>query len=191
MRYNRQGSLQNALYLHLLEFLTGSLVRSSTLRRITYHYYNGDITTRYYTKYFPTSLSGEALKWFDGIPVGTIRSIHHQKSIFLGSYIINNMLRPGIEMVFILRRITNESLRNLTTRWRTLCSEMTGRIEERNLILAFINALFSIIFLYTQIFRIKYTIKMRELWELQEEYITLEENQIKMELYHVALANTK
>ncbi|XP_026451643.1 uncharacterized protein LOC113351965 [Papaver somniferum] len=125
-------------------------------------------------KYFPTSLTGEALQWFEGFPMGTIRSFNHLQSIFLGAYISNNMLRPGIEKVFSLRRRINEGLRNLTTRWRTMCSEMPGRVDERNLILAFINALFTIALLYTQIFRIKDTITMTELREYQEEYIALE-----------------
>ncbi|XP_026380319.1 uncharacterized protein LOC113275094 [Papaver somniferum] len=128
-------------------------------------------------KYFPASLTGEALQWFEGFPVGTIQSFHHLQNIFLGQYISNNMLRPGIEKVFGLRRRINETLRSLTKRWRSMCTEMTGRVDERNLILAFINALFPTYLLYTQIFRTKDTITMAELREFQEEYITLEEKQ--------------
>ncbi|XP_026379127.1 uncharacterized protein LOC113273704 [Papaver somniferum] len=128
-------------------------------------------------KYFHASLTGEALQWFEGLPVGTIRSFHHLQNIFLGQYINNNMLRPGIEKVFSLRRRINESLRSLTTRWRIMCSEMARRVDEGNLILAFINELFPTDLLYTEIFRTKDTITMAELREFQEEYLTLEEKQ--------------
>ncbi|XP_026437370.1 uncharacterized protein LOC113335548 [Papaver somniferum] len=111
-------------------------------------------------KYFHVSLTGEALQWFEGLPIGTIRSFNHLQSIFLGAYISNNMLRPGIKKIFILRRRTNEILHNLTTRWRTMCNEMAGRVDDRNFILAFINALFPTNLLYTQIFRMKDTITM-------------------------------
>ncbi|XP_026377652.1 uncharacterized protein LOC113271944 [Papaver somniferum] len=142
-------------------------------------------------KYFSASLSGEALKWFEGLPTGIIRSFNHLQSIFLGAYINNNVLRPGIEQVFGLGRRTNEDLRSLTTRWRTMCSEMDGRVDERNLILAFINALFATDLLYTQIFRIKETISMIELREYPEEYIALEQKEKEMESYLVANRNTK
>ncbi|XP_026384571.1 uncharacterized protein LOC113280129 [Papaver somniferum] len=142
-------------------------------------------------KYFPASLSGEALKWFEGLPTKTIRSFNHLQSIFLGAYINNNVLRPGIKQVFGLQRRTNKDLRSLTTRWRTMCSEIAGRVDERNLILAFINALFATDLLYTQIFRIKETISMTELREYQEEYIALEQKQKEMEYYHVANTSTK
>ncbi|XP_026452217.1 uncharacterized protein LOC113352633 [Papaver somniferum] len=142
-------------------------------------------------KYFPASLSREALKWFEGLPTGTIRSFNHLQSIFLGEYINNNVLRPGIEQAFGLQRRTNEDLRSLTTRWRTMCSEMAGRVDERNLILALINALFATDFLYTQIFRIKETISMTELREYREEYIALEQKQKEIESYPVTNTSTK
>ncbi|XP_026431398.1 uncharacterized protein LOC113328532 [Papaver somniferum] len=124
-------------------------------------------------KYFPASLTGEALQWFEGLPVGTIRSLRHLQNVFLGQYIRKNMSRLGIETAFGLRRRVNESSRHLTTRWRTMCSEMARRVDERYLILAFINALFPTDLLYTQIFRIKDTIIMSELREFQEEYIAV------------------
>ncbi|XP_026429330.1 uncharacterized protein LOC113325349 [Papaver somniferum] len=48
-------------------------------------------------EYFPASLSGATLKWFDGLHTGTIRSFNHLQSILRGAYISNNVLRPGIE----------------------------------------------------------------------------------------------
>ncbi|XP_026460988.1 uncharacterized protein LOC113362468 [Papaver somniferum] len=143
------------------------------------------------SKYFATSLAGESLKWFEGLPIESIGSFHHLQDIFLGQYINNNMSRPGIETAFRLRRRTNGSLRHLTTRWRTMCSEMGRRLDERHLILAFINALFATDLLYTQIFRIKDTITMSELREFQEEYIALEEKQRDMKSYPVAIPDAK
>ncbi|XP_026385154.1 uncharacterized protein LOC113280786 [Papaver somniferum] len=140
-------------------------------------------------KYFPASLTGEASEWFEGFPVGTITSFRHLQNVFLGQYISNNMSRPGIETSFGLRRRINESLRHVTTRWRTMCSEMARRVDERNLIISFINALFPTDLLYTQIFRIKDIITMSELREFQEEYIALEEKQRDMESYPVAIPN--
>ncbi|XP_026432402.1 uncharacterized protein LOC113329787 [Papaver somniferum] len=140
-------------------------------------------------KFFPASLAGEALQWFEGFPVGTIISFHHLQNIFLGQYISNNMVCPGIEKMFRLRRRINESLRNLTTRWRSMCSEMAGRVDERNLILDFINALFPTNLLYTQIFRTKDVITMAELREFQEEYIALEEKHREMESYPFAITS--
>ncbi|XP_026452389.1 uncharacterized protein LOC113352837 [Papaver somniferum] len=141
--------------------------------------------------YFAASLAGEAMKWFEGIPVETIGSFHHLHNVFLGQYISNNMSRPGIEMAFGLRRRINESLRHLATRWRTMCSEMTRRVNERYLILAFFNALFPTDLLYTQIFRINDTITMSELREFQEEYIAPEEKQRHMESYPIAVPDAK
>ncbi|XP_026443775.1 uncharacterized protein LOC113343895 [Papaver somniferum] len=54
-------------------------------------------------KIFPASLTVEALQWFEGFPVGTIRSFHHLQNIFLGQYIINNMLRPDLSYTQIFR----------------------------------------------------------------------------------------
>ena len=45
--------------------------------------------------------------------------------------------------------------------------------------------------LYVQIFRVKNTITMTELRELQEEYIALEERQNEMESYPVANTNSQ
>ncbi|XP_026398987.1 uncharacterized protein LOC113294826 [Papaver somniferum] len=142
-------------------------------------------------KYFDTSLAGEAMKWFEGLPVETIGSFHHLHNVLLGKYISNNMSRPGIETTFGLRRRINESLSHLTTRWRTMCSKMARRVDERYLILAFINAIFPTDLLYTQIFRIKDTITMSELREFQEEYIALEEKQRDMESYPIAVPDAK
>ncbi|XP_026432258.1 uncharacterized protein LOC113329617 [Papaver somniferum] len=142
-------------------------------------------------KYFAASLVGEALKWFEGILVESIGSFHHLQNVFLGQYISNNMSRPGIETAFGLRRRTNETLRHPTTRWRTMCSEIGRRVDEQQLILAFINALFATDLLYTQIFQIKDTITMSELREFQEEYIALEEKQRYMESYPVGIPDAK
>ncbi|XP_026378295.1 uncharacterized protein LOC113272708 [Papaver somniferum] len=142
-------------------------------------------------KYFAASLAGEALKWFEGLSVESIGSFHHLINVFLGQYISNNLSRPRIETTFGLRRRINESLRHLTTRWRTMCSEMGKRVDERHLIIAFINALFATNLLYTQIFRIKDTITISELREFQEEYITLEEKQRDMESYPVTISDSK
>ncbi|XP_026395894.1 uncharacterized protein LOC113290512 [Papaver somniferum] len=142
-------------------------------------------------KYFAASLAREALKWFEGIPVESIGSFHHLKNVFLAQYINNYMSIPGIKTTFRLRRRKNETLRHLTTCWSTMCSEMGRRVDERHLILAFINALFATDLLYTQIFRIKDTITMSELHEFQEEYITLEEKQRDMESYPVAIPDAK
>ncbi|XP_026450814.1 ent-copalyl diphosphate synthase, chloroplastic-like [Papaver somniferum] len=68
---------------------------------------------------------------------------------------------------------------------------MAGRVDERNIILAFINALFPTDVLYTHIFKMKDRISMAELREYQEEYIDLEEKQRDMESYLVAVANAK
>ncbi|XP_026384600.1 uncharacterized protein LOC113280158 [Papaver somniferum] len=142
-------------------------------------------------KYFPASLTGEALKWFDRFSICSIRSLKHLQSLFLGQYISNNILRSGIDKVFSLRRRTNESMRSTTTRWRKMCSEMAGRVDERNLILAFINALFPTDLLYIQIFRMKDRITMAEMREYQEEYIAIEEKQIDMESYPVVVTSEK
>ncbi|XP_026377390.1 uncharacterized protein LOC113271700 [Papaver somniferum] len=127
-------------------------------------------------RYFPASLTGEALSWFDGLPEKSISSLKDLKRIFLTTY-INNLLRPGIETLLNLRRRPTESLRGLVTRWRTVCSELAGRVDERNFILAFVNALIPTDLLYTQIFIIRKSIPMNELREYQEEYIALEEKQ--------------
>ncbi|XP_026439752.1 uncharacterized protein LOC113338576 [Papaver somniferum] len=126
-------------------------------------------------KYFPASLTGEALAWFDGIPERSISSFKDLQRIFLKTYISNNMLRRGIETLFNLRRKPTESLRRLVTSWRTICSELAGRVDEKIFILAFVNALIPTDLLYTQIFIIRNSLTMNELREYQEEYIALEE----------------
>ncbi|XP_026430773.1 uncharacterized protein LOC113327866 [Papaver somniferum] len=128
-------------------------------------------------RYFPASLAGEELSWFYGLPEKSISSFKDLQRIFLMTYISNNLLRPGIETLFNLRRRPMESLRGLVTRWRTVCSELAGRVDERNFILPFVNALIPTDLLYTQIFIIRNSITMNELREYQEEYIALEEKQ--------------
>ncbi|XP_026431862.1 uncharacterized protein LOC113329106 [Papaver somniferum] len=116
-------------------------------------------------KYFPASLAGEALKWFDGFHEGSINLFEKLQILFLGQYMSSSMKKHGIEKSFSLRRRINESLRDMTNRWRTLSNEMAGRVDERNLILSFINALFPTDLLFTQIFKIKDRITMTELRE--------------------------
>ncbi|XP_026429318.1 uncharacterized protein LOC113325336 [Papaver somniferum] len=128
-------------------------------------------------RYFLVSLAGEALAWFDGLPERSISSFKDLKRIFLTTYITNNMLRPGIETLFNLIRRPTESLRGLVTRWRTVCSDLAWRVDEKNFILAFVNVLIPTDLLYTQIFIIRNSLTMNELREYQEEYIALEENQ--------------
>ncbi|XP_026384113.1 uncharacterized protein LOC113279652 [Papaver somniferum] len=128
-------------------------------------------------RYFPASLAGEALAWFDGLPKRSISSFKDLQRIFLSTYITNNMLRPGIETLFNLRRRPTESLQGLVMRWRTVCSELAGRVDEKNFILAFVNALIPTDLLYTQIFIIRNSLTMNGLREYQEEYIALEEKQ--------------
>ncbi|XP_026410075.1 uncharacterized protein LOC113305205 [Papaver somniferum] len=50
-------------------------------------------------KYFAAILAGEALKWFEGLPVESIGSFHHLQKVFLGQYISNNMSRPGTDTI--------------------------------------------------------------------------------------------
>ncbi|XP_026384598.1 uncharacterized protein LOC113280155 [Papaver somniferum] len=126
-------------------------------------------------RYFPATLAGEALAWFDGLPEKSISSFKYLQKIFLTTYISNNLFKPGIETMFNLRRRPTKSLQGLVTRWRTLCSELAGRVDERNFILSFVNALIPTDLLYTQIFIIRNSITMNELRECQEEYIALEE----------------
>ncbi|XP_026451894.1 uncharacterized protein LOC113352265 [Papaver somniferum] len=128
-------------------------------------------------RYFPASLAGEALAWFDGFSEKSVSSFKDLQKIFLATYISNNLLRPGIETLFNLRRRPTESLRGLVTRWRTVCSELAERVDERNFILSFVNSLIPTDLLYTQIFIIRNSITMNELREYQEEYIALEEKQ--------------
>ncbi|XP_026420704.1 uncharacterized protein LOC113316770 [Papaver somniferum] len=128
-------------------------------------------------RYFPASLAGEALALFDGLPEKSISSFKDLQKIFLTTYISDNLLRPGIETLFNLRRRPAESLRGLVTRWRTVCSELARRVDKRKFILAFVNALIPTDLLYTQIFIIRNSITMNELREYQEEYIELEEKQ--------------
>ncbi|XP_026452384.1 uncharacterized protein LOC113352832 [Papaver somniferum] len=128
-------------------------------------------------KYFPASLTGEALAWVDGLLERSILSFKDLQRIFLTTYISNNMLRPGVETLFNLRRRPTESLRGLVTRWRTVCSEFAGRVDDKKFILDFVNALIPTDLFYTQIFIIRNSLTMNELMEYQEEYIALEEKQ--------------
>ncbi|XP_026414231.1 uncharacterized protein LOC113309928 [Papaver somniferum] len=126
-------------------------------------------------RYFPASLAREALAWFDGLPERSISSFKDLQKIFLTTYISNNLLGPWIDTLFNLRRRPTESLRGLVTRRRTVCSKLAGRVDERNFILAFVNALIPTNLLYTQIFIIQNSITMNKLREYQEEYVALEE----------------
>ncbi|XP_026443453.1 uncharacterized protein LOC113343514 [Papaver somniferum] len=128
-------------------------------------------------RYFPASLAGETLAWFDGLPERSISSFKELQRIFLTTYITNNMLRPGIETLFTLIRRPTESLRRTVTRWRTECNELAERVGEKNFILAFLNALILTDLLYTQTLIIRNSLTMNELREYQEEYIALEEKQ--------------
>ncbi|XP_026451051.1 uncharacterized protein LOC113351247 [Papaver somniferum] len=127
-------------------------------------------------KYFPASLTGEASLWFDNLCEGSVTSFTQLKTLFLGNYIINNRAKVGIENAPNLKKAYGKSLRSLTTRWRTMCSESAGEVSERHLILAFVSALYPTDLLYVEIFQHKNKIDMQELREYQEEFIALEEN---------------
>ncbi|XP_026385194.1 uncharacterized protein LOC113280829 [Papaver somniferum] len=159
------------VFTNIFDGTTCAVQHIKAYRRFLLQWENNDAVL---CKYFHASLTGEALKWFEGLPMETIRSFNHLQTIFLGAHIGNNVLRPGIKKVFSLRRRTNESLQSLTTHWRTMYSEMARRVDEENLILAFIKALFPTDLLYTHIFTIKDTISMPELREYQQEYTALE-----------------
>ncbi|XP_026420276.1 uncharacterized protein LOC113316278 [Papaver somniferum] len=126
-------------------------------------------------KYFPASLTGEASLWFNNLSEGFITSFAQLQRLFLGNYIRSNRTKAGIENAFTLKKAHGESLRSQVTRWRTICSASAGEVSERQLIPAFVNALYPTDLLYVEIFRVRHEIDMQELREYQEEFITLEE----------------
>ncbi|XP_026377998.1 uncharacterized protein LOC113272368 [Papaver somniferum] len=142
-------------------------------------------------KYFPMSLTREALSWFDNLHEGSITSFAQLQRLFLENYISNNLLRAGIETAFDLKKAHGESLRSLTACWRTKCGELAGRVSERYLILVFINSMYATDLLYIEIFRLKDKLTMQELREYHEEYIALEEKKWEMEINTTVITAAK
>ena len=77
----------------------------------------------------PIELRGSMLKWFDWMPLGSIRCFHQLTESFVAQFVINTKAPKGVDFLLTLRKGKNESLRNYSkSYWETYnaieeCSE--------------------------------------------------------------------
>ena len=59
---------------------------------------------------FPSSLRDLGMKWFDKLPVGSIKSFHQLFESFVARLVINTKAPKGVNSFLMLRKSKNETL---------------------------------------------------------------------------------
>ena len=68
----------------------------------------------------PIKPRGSQLKWFDQLPVGSIRSFHQLTESFIARFVINTKAVKGVGSLLTLKKDKNELLRNYIKHyWKT------------------------------------------------------------------------
>ena len=61
---------------------------------------------------FPSSLGDLGLKWFDKLPVGSIKNFHQLIESFVVQFVINTQVSNGVGSLLTLRKGKNEFICN-------------------------------------------------------------------------------
>ncbi|XP_026452152.1 uncharacterized protein LOC113352553 [Papaver somniferum] len=72
-------------------------------------------------RYFPSSLKGSALSWFDKLPPNSIGSYEQLTEKFLRTYMYNKAVHAGMDKLFSLAIRYKETTREYTDRWHKIC----------------------------------------------------------------------
>ncbi|XP_026429068.1 uncharacterized protein LOC113325042 [Papaver somniferum] len=79
-------------------------------------------------RYFPLSLKGSALSWFDNLPPNSIDSYSQLTEKFLRTYMYNKAVNTGMDNLFSLEIAYKETIREYTDRWHRIC-EAIGKVD--------------------------------------------------------------
>ncbi|XP_026396270.1 uncharacterized protein LOC113290898 [Papaver somniferum] len=79
-------------------------------------------------RYFPSSLKGSALSWFDNLPPNSINSYDQLTEKFLGTYMYNKTVNTGMDKLFSLAIAHKEMIREYTDKWHRICQEI-GNVD--------------------------------------------------------------
>ncbi|XP_026383751.1 uncharacterized protein LOC113279264 [Papaver somniferum] len=79
-------------------------------------------------RYFPSSLKGSALSWFDNLPPNSINSYGHLAEKFLETYMYNKAVNAGMYKLFSLETAYKETIREYTDRWHRICQAI-GNVD--------------------------------------------------------------
>ncbi|XP_026451917.1 uncharacterized protein LOC113352293 [Papaver somniferum] len=71
-------------------------------------------------RYFPSSLKGSDLSWFDNLPPNSIDSYDQLIEKFLGTYMYNKVVNAGMDKLFSLAINYKETTREYTDRWHKI-----------------------------------------------------------------------
>ncbi|XP_026410487.1 uncharacterized protein LOC113305687 [Papaver somniferum] len=79
-------------------------------------------------KYFPSSLKGLSLSWFDNLPPNSIDSYSQLTEKFLRTYMYNKAFNAGMDKLFSLAVAYKETIRKYTDRWHKICQAI-GNVD--------------------------------------------------------------
>lgn len=81
-------------------------------------------------KVFPSSLSPTAMRWFDGLEEGSIRSYEELTRVFGAKFVICSRIpKPLVSLLFMAMRKV-ESLKTYLDRYWELFNEINGDFED-------------------------------------------------------------
>ncbi|XP_026429277.1 uncharacterized protein LOC113325293 [Papaver somniferum] len=79
-------------------------------------------------RYFPSSLKGSALSWFDNLPPNSIGSYEQLTEKFLRTYMYNKAVHAGMDKLFSLAIRYKETTREYKDRWHKICQAI-GNVD--------------------------------------------------------------
>ncbi|XP_026453923.1 uncharacterized protein LOC113355306 [Papaver somniferum] len=79
-------------------------------------------------RYFPSSLKGSSLSWFDNLPPNFIDSYSQLTEKFLRTYMYNKAINAGMDKLFSLAVACKETIREYTDRWHKICQAI-GNVD--------------------------------------------------------------
>ncbi|XP_026430476.1 uncharacterized protein LOC113342348, partial [Papaver somniferum] len=79
-------------------------------------------------RYFPSSLKGSALSWFDNLPPNSIDSYRQLTEKLLRTYMYNKVVNTGMNKLFSLEVGHKETIREYTDRWHKICQAI-GNVD--------------------------------------------------------------
>ncbi|XP_026383981.1 uncharacterized protein LOC113279501 [Papaver somniferum] len=79
-------------------------------------------------RYFPSSLKGSALSWFDNLPPDSIDYYDQLAEKFLETYMYNKVVNTGMDKLFSLAIKYKETIREYTDRWHKICQAI-GNVD--------------------------------------------------------------
>ncbi|XP_026451742.1 uncharacterized protein LOC113352086 [Papaver somniferum] len=79
-------------------------------------------------RYFPSSLKGSALSWFDNLPPNSINSYDQLVEKFLETYMYNKVFNARMDKLFSLEIVYKDTIREYTDRWHRICQAI-GNVD--------------------------------------------------------------